>query len=227
MTFQQALTVFSTILILSGCHKKQTDLEFEQNVLYEIIPEIIDSLNVDLILRPVPPPGKPIFDENDSLIGIDTVGVGKAYAEYERKKKELVVSNPRLIIYVFDTVNLLEQRDKSALIHYLQEKNLELDSTDISDNYKIEIDKIQFKKNVELRYRSELPDGISLWDKKFDINMAGTTSFSRIQFDKTKTYGVLNASYGCGSLCGWGTRIFIRKVNGKWTILKVVETSVS
>ncbi len=45
-------------------------------------------------------------------------------------------------------------------------------------------------------------------------------SLSRIAFDKSYTKGVLSYWYNCGSLCGEGCILYIKKVNGKWVIVK-------
>ena len=52
--------------------------------------------------------------------------------------------------------------------------------------------------------------------------------FSRIIFDKTKNYGVLNGGYTIGILNGSGFRIFIKKnKSGNWIIDKIEGTWIS
>lgn len=45
-------------------------------------------------------------------------------------------------------------------------------------------------------------------------------TLSRIAFNQTYTQGVLYYWYSCGSLCGEGCILYIKKVNGKWVIDK-------
>ncbi|TPE46414.1 hypothetical protein [Pontibacter mangrovi] len=46
------------------------------------------------------------------------------------------------------------------------------------------------------------------------------SSLSRIAFNKSYTKGVLSYWYSCGSLCGEGCILYIKKVKGRWVIDK-------
>ena len=53
-------------------------------------------------------------------------------------------------------------------------------------------------------------------------------NYTKIVFDKTKSYGVLNAGYVSAPLNGYGVRIFIKKdENGQWIIDEVKGTWIS
>jgi hypothetical protein len=67
----------------------------------------------------------------------------------------------------------------------------------------------------------------AIWKKKYDFYFSGTTSLSRIQFDSTKSFGILHSGMGCGKLCGSGVRVFIRKEKNKWIIDKIIVTEIS
>ena len=224
MTFKQKLGIISTILLVSSCTTKQTDLEFEKAVLYEIFPALMDSTNIDLRLSPPPPP-RPIFDENDSLIGVDTTGMKKLREDYEKRKSQLESDSVKLFIAVIDSAYILEVEEKQELLDYFEDEKIVLDSTSLSKEYKIDINKLVADDKLRFIYRSELPEGSEMWREKYDL--AGSISISRIQFDQSRTFGMLNSGYGCGRLCGGGARIFIKKVNGKWIIQELVGTWVS
>ena len=52
------------IVLFVSCQKKITHLEFEKNVMTEILPSLIDSTCIDtrIYMNPPPPYGKMIFD---------------------------------------------------------------------------------------------------------------------------------------------------------------------
>ncbi|GGW39253.1 hypothetical protein [Arenibacter certesii] len=78
-----------------------------------------------------------------------------------------------------------------------------------------------------LKYRSEFPANNDIWNEKYDFHLSGTTGYSRIQFDRTKKFGVFISGFGCGKLYGFSGIVLIRNVNGKWRIDKIEVTEVS
>ena len=95
--------------------------------------------------------------------------------------------------------------------------------------FKVDFDKLK-SDNEKLRFKpfSEFPDGRDIWTTDYDFNFQGSLSFSRILFDETRSFGVLNAGFVKGRLNGSGSRIFIRKdENGVWIVDKITGTWVS
>ncbi|WP_299438253.1 hypothetical protein [uncultured Aquimarina sp.] len=211
-------------LTLFSCNKKQTELEFEQAVLYEIFPQLVDSLHFDIRLSPPPPP-MPIFDENQNLIGTDTTGMAKKQVEYEKRKAELQSDTKTLVIAIIDTTYSLEKKAQNELIKHFD--NIELDTLNSKSNYKIDIEKLKTNGKWKFKPRSNFPTGRRLWKDEYDFHLAGTTWLSNIRFDKTKSFGILESGYGCGGLCGYSVRVFIYKKEGKWFIDEVFVTAVS
>ncbi|GGE29132.1 hypothetical protein [Psychroflexus planctonicus] len=226
MTTQRTLLLISIILVLFSCEKKQSELEFEQSVVYEIFPALMDSLHFDFRLNPPPPP-RPVFNEKGEIIGTDTTGIGKALSDYEKKKAELKADSVKLVVAIRDSVYPLELDEKNQLLEHFQSHNLKLDSTDLSTEYKIDLNKLIADKNLRFKYLSDFPEGTNIWKKDYDFHFSGVAYLSRIQFDKTKNFGVLESEISCGRLCGAGIRVFIKKVKGKWIIEKIEDTWVS
>ncbi|TRZ45131.1 hypothetical protein [Robertkochia solimangrovi] len=224
------MLVFCLILIFAlhnSCEKKQSELEFEQSVVYEIFPALMDSLHFDYRLKPPPPPPRPIFNEQGEIIGTDTTGIAKASNEYLQRKAELKADSVKLVIAINDSVYPIGKKEGDQLLKYFAENNLRLDSTDISTKYLIDLNKLQADKKLRFKYLSEFPEGSDIWKKDYNFHLSGTTSLSRIQFDSTKSFGVLRSGMGCGKLCGSGVRVFIRKENNKWIIDKIIVTEIS
>ncbi|GGK12926.1 hypothetical protein GCM10007962_04130 [Yeosuana aromativorans] len=211
------------ILVLFSCEKKQSELEFEQSVLYEIFPALMDSLHFDFRIKPPPPP-RPIFNEKGEIIGTDTTGIGKALAGYEERKAELNADSVKLVVAIRDSVYPLKTEERNQLLKHFQNQNLKLDSTDLSTEYKIELNKLIADKKLRFKYLSEFPEGKDIWKKEYSFHLGGLTNLTRIQFDTTKSFGILECGMGCGRNCGYGVRVFIMKVNGKWLIDKLEET---
>ena len=47
------------------------------------------------------------------------------------------------------------------------------------------------------------------------------------QYIKAKENGNLEVSYRCGGKCGLGYKVFLKKIHGKWRVIKKVETWIS
>ncbi|WP_146035284.1 hypothetical protein [Formosa algae] len=90
---KQTLILLSTFLVLFNCKEKQTDLEFEQSVAYEIFPALMAKLHFDIRLAPPPPP-QPIYDTKNNLIGYDTIMAEKTIAEWKKRKRNLKLILP-------------------------------------------------------------------------------------------------------------------------------------
>ena len=226
MTKKRTLLLIPIMLFLFNCEKKQSDLEFEQSVVYEIFPALMDSLHFDFRLKPPTPP-RPIFNEKGEIIGTDTTGIAKSLADYEKRKAQLKADSVKLVVAIRDSVYPLEIEERKQLLEHFPNQNLKLDSTDLSTYYKIEINKLIADNKLRFKYLSEFPEGSDIWKKEYPFHLSGVTHLTRIQFDTTKSFGVLESGMGCGKLCGWGVLVFIKKINGKWIIDKLEETWIS
>ena len=227
MTTKLTFVIISTFLLLISCDKKQTDLEFEKSVANEIFPALLDSVFHDIRLAPPPPPPPPTPNSewNDSTaVKWDE---SKMIAEYEKRKAELEKDTTKLVIAIVDSTYQINERAKKELIDFYKDFEIELDTINITKSYKINLTDLKHADKFKLKYRSELPETSKVWKGDYDFYLSGITGFSRIQFDRTKSYGVMISGFGCGRLCGFSGLVFIRKINGKWKIDKVKVTAVS
>ena len=226
MTTKRTFLLISIILVLFGCKKKQSELEFEQSVVYEIFPILMDSLHFDFRLK-LPPPPMPIFNEKGEIIGTDTTGIGKGLADYEKRKAELEADSVKLVVAIRDSVYPLETEERNQLLKHFSNQNLKLDSTDLSTEYKIDLNKLIADNKLRFKYLSDFPKGSDIWKKEYSFQLGGVTHLTRIQFDTTKSFGVLESGMGCGQLCGFSGLVFIHKINGKWIIDEIKITGIS
>ena len=99
-----------------------------------------------------------------------------------------------------------------------------------TDEYKFDLKAFENNKKFNFQNTSKYPH-----EKNWDLNdvsnvlfPVGTISVSRIQFNKTKTSGILAAGASCGGgRCGRGFIIIIENKSGKWKIEKIIHTWVS
>ena len=248
MTIKRTFLLISIFLTLFNCVKQQSELEFEQSVVYEIFPAIMDSLHYDFRIAPPPPPPPPkpinkdtlhydsriapppppklLSNKKEKIIKTDTTGIGKGLAANKKNIEELEADSVKLVVAVRDFAYSLEKKEKNQLLKHFSEQNLKLDKTDLSTEYKIELNKFKTDK-FNYKYLSGFPKGKYIWETDYNFHLSATSFLTRIQFDSTKSFGILKIGMGCGPLCGIGVRVFIRKANGKWIIDKIVRTEIS
>lgn len=220
MTTKLTFVTISIFLLLISCDKKQTDLEFEKSVANEIFPALLDSVFHDT--RLAPPPNSEWSDSTATKWD-----ESKMIAEYEKRKTKLEKDTTKLVIAIVDSTYQINERAKKELIDFYKDFKIELDTINITKSYKINLTDLKHADKFKLKYRSELPATSKVWKGDYDFYLSGITGFSRIQFDRTKSYGVMISGFGCGRLCGFSGLVFIRKINGKWIIDKVKVTAVS
>ncbi|MGE8554774.1 MAG: hypothetical protein ACN6OB_12710 [Chryseobacterium jejuense] len=107
--------------------------------------------------------------------------------------------------------------------------------SDSSTKYKLTNDSVwNFKlekynsSKYNLKNSDELPftDTLTEWKNKYP-KFSGGLSFSKIYFDDAKETGIFEVTYYCGPTCGLGYSVYVKKINNKWTILKVERIWIS
>ena len=226
--FQIIATLLILLIFVSSCEKKQTELEFEKSVMTEIFPSLVDSICVDCRILFLPMPlGKSIYDKNDNYIGRDTSNIK---SEKEKWKKELVKikNDTSKIIIALAPVRKIRGDVNSDFEKHFPKHKLYVPKEEMDVEYIFDFKNIKLNNKFELRNLSEFPkERGAIWNTKYNFVFSGVLDFSRIQFDKDKRFGVLDAGFGCGSKFGQGSRIYIKKINNKWVIDKIEGTWVS
>lgn len=226
--FQKITSLLILLIFVSSCEKKQTELEFEKSVMTEIFPSLVDSICVDCRILFLPMPlGKSIYDKNDNYIGQDTSNIK---ADREKWKKELVKikNDTSKIIIAFAPVRKIRGDVYSDFEKHFPKIKLYVPKEEMDVEYIFDFKNIKLNNKFELKNLSEFPkERGAIWNTKYNFIFSGVLDFSRIQFDKDKRFGVLDAGFGCGSKFGQGSRIYIKKINNKWVIDKIEGTWVS
>ena len=226
--FQKIVSLLILLILISSCEKKQTELEFEKSVMTEIFPSLVDSICVDCRILFLPMPlGKSIFDENNNYIGSDTSNIK---SEREKWKKELVKikNDTSKIIIAFAPVRKIRGDVNSDFEKHFPKIKLYVPKEEMDVEYIFDFKNIKLNNKFKLKNLSEFPkERGAIWNTKYNFVFSGVLDFSRIQFDKDKKFGVLDAGFGCGSKFGQGFRIYIKKINNKWVIDKIEGTWIS
>ncbi|EIJ38603.1 hypothetical protein JoomaDRAFT_1591 [Galbibacter orientalis DSM 19592] len=239
MKFFNILIFISIVHFSCEQEKIPTNLEFEQKVFYNIFPKLVDLTYYDLRLIPPPPPPSDYLEEKGYDVKKDykkayddwkkSDDYLQRYKAWERERDSIVNDNALIYIAFSDSIAGFDKEDMFELLNHFKNEKLIIDSKNLDFNtgFKVDFNKLK-SNNKKLRFKpvSSFPEGSEIWNDKYDL--AGVLSFSRILFDKTKSYGVLNAGFMKGRLNGGGLRIFIKKdKKGTWIIDEIKETWIS
>jgi len=193
--------------------------------MLEIYPNLIDSLWVyNSISNSV---SFVKLDKKDKIIGVEPKDKDKLKQEYNKQLAEIKKDTSRIFIVILDTISRIQPFERNELKNRFKNvslyKNKELDTLEYSIDHK----KFSSTKHFKVKYITKFKMNERVWESKNAYNFWGVVSFSRIQFDTEKKYGILTSSVICGGLCGHGYRFFIKKVKEKWIIDKVEEAWIS
>lgn len=231
--FQKIASLLILLIFVSSCEKKLTELEFEKSVMTEIFPSLVDSICVDCRkMLPPPPMGESIFDENGHYVRTDSTKATKEEKIKYRNWKEalkIIDRDTSKVVIAFETK--MKWSHFSLKDDFVKHFNgIKVVDSKINQDLEYDFDfkKIKLNNKFELKNLSEFPkERGAIWNTKYSFVFSGVLDFSRIQFDKDKRFGVLDAGFGCGSKFGQGSRIYIKKINNKWVIDKIEGTWVS
>nr|WP_299488329.1 hypothetical protein [uncultured Allomuricauda sp.] len=194
MDFRNCLFGISIIVFL-GCSSRQTGLQFEQKVLYQIVPQIIDS---------------EFPDTSEGFMLKKTVDGSSVWM------KE---TSANTIIGILDSVYEFDQKFYKKYINlHFSNHDLKLAKLNSAKAYKLDISKIKKSKNYYYQYLSEIPDSKIRWKRKKEFYLMGLVGFSRIYFDKERKNGVLDFTMSCGQQCGMTALVYLKNENGDWKV---------
>lgn len=208
-------------IILTSCNKKEKDLQFEKDAMYEIYPSLIDSVWVNAVLTYIPPP-PPGVDPSEYKLNRRNESkkrFNKELAEFKKKKFHVDL--------VFFDKTAVRDNSKELQEHF---KDAVISKNNVPDTleYKLDRKKLDAYNAFHLKYVSRIPRGNDrLFYNECCYSVPGIIILSRIQFDSEKKYGVLTAGIECGGMCGYGYRIYIKKVKDKWVVDKIEDAWIA
>jgi hypothetical protein len=218
---KKIISILLLLILIFGCGNKNSELEFEKDVMLEIYPNLMDSIWVhDSSINNLP---FVKLDKKGKVIGYEEQNKNEIRKENKRVLEGIKRKNSKIFAVICDTIYPIRTDEITEFTKYYKNiiisKNITNDTLNKEKISKIRNFKIKFVQKFEM---SERP-----WHTNDDYNFNGMIFFSRIQFDITKKYGILTIETMCGGLCGNGYTIFIKNVNNKWMVDKVELTWIS
>ena len=216
------IVFFIALVISYSCHiDERKSIDDEKQVMAEIFPTLMDSMWVEITFSMMPGPIEEIYDSNSRHSILKLIEKGQSFKnklieELEKKK----ITPGQMTIVVNDTIHAIDKENISYVRKHFRTL-LFNDEKGITDSgYKIDFSKYRADKIFNLVYASEFK--LEKHDQSREYILS-QVSFSRILFDREKTFGVLTCEYNCGVQCGTGYRIFIKKLNDRWKIERIEE----
>lgn len=226
MKLSKVIFIILTLLSFLGCEKKIDDLQFEKDVLNNVFVEIVDSIYMDR--RIITPPPSPRFNEETNKI--DTTGLQKELKEYWHFRDSIKNDKTRILIAVYDSIKKISPQETKIILNKNNISGYGYDISKETEEFKFDLKPFKNNKKFHFESTSKFPH-----EKQWNLNdisnlkfPVGSISISRIQFDKTRTSGILAAGASCGGgKCGRGFFITIENKSGKWKIKRIIHTWVS
>ena len=97
----------------------------------------------------------------------------------------------------------------------------------ISPDSLIKYRKLKFKSDYRVHEKIDLFQTPILYYIEKNYQKAGICYFYKPVFSRNKTYAVIQYWVDCGSLCGWGKTVLMKKTKDKWIIIDTLGYSES
>ncbi|MEC4005952.1 hypothetical protein OX283_014910 [Flavobacterium sp. SUN052] len=232
MTKLQKTTFIFIILLFASCKKNENNIEFNRNVLAEILPIIVDSTCVDTRIFSNPPPryGKLIFNKEGHYVRTDsTIATPEEIKNLKEWKQQVtdIKKDTSKVIIAFDSKILPYEKEYEKIVvkNFPKDTLLKI-KEDKTKEYILNYKNIKLNGKFKLKNINEF-DKENIFERKYKFNFSGILRVSGIKFDKKKVNGILDVGFTCGHECGYGNKIFIRKIKNKWKIIKMEQTWIS
>ena len=232
MTKLHKTTFIFIIILFANCKKSENDIEFNKQVLTEILPSIIDSTCVDVRLysNAPPPYGKMLFDKEGRYVKIDSTKA--TTEEIQRLKKwkidiaEIKKDTSKVIIAFDSKISPYEKEFELIVNKDFPKDTLKKYIVDKTKQYVLNYKNIKLNGKFKLKNINEF-ERENIFERKYKFNFSGILRVSGIKFDLKKENGILEVGFTCGRECGYGRKVFIKKVKAKWKIIKIERTWIS
>lgn len=218
------ILIFGSLSYNSNGQVQENYLTSTDELIYEFLPAVVDSMYKDFRLPiPIPPP-VPGLNEKDSLEYIQKME--ESWEHYYSERERLKNSPSKIFIGIANTIRMTETVHINL---FKSEFNVEIDSMSLKNNYlkPINLERIKNQDKFDFKLGSFYLNKDDIWKNKGENLFMGIVSISNIIFDKTGSYGVFTATYGCGKLCGYCTRFYLKRIKGEWEIIRTKNYCVS
>lgn len=238
MTKLQKTTFILILILFASCKRNENDIEFNKdiefnrNVLAEILPSIMDSTCVDVRIFSNPPPryGKSIFNKEGYYVKTDSTKATpeeiKNFKEWKQQISDIEKDTSKVIIAFDPKILPYEKEYEKIIVENFPKDTLLKIKTDKTKEYILDFKNIKLNGKFKLKNINEF-DKENIFERKYKFNFSGILRVSGIKFDKKQENGILEVGFICGRECGYGNKIYIRKVKNKWKIIKMERNWIS
>lgn len=232
MTNLYKITFILLIVLFASCNKDKNDLEFNEKVLTEILPSIVDSTCVDTRIFSNPPPkyGEAVFDKEGRYIKTDSTKATpkeiKNLKNWKKNVAEIDKDTSKVIIAFDPKISPYDNEYELIISKDFPKDTLKKIINDKTKEYVLNYRNIKLNGKFKLKHIHEF-NKENIFERKYKFNFSGILRISGIKFDKKKENGILDVGFICGRLCGYGNKVYIRKVKNQWKIIKMEGTWIS
>ena len=232
--------IIGALILLSSmicCESKKDEFELEKTILTQILATLVDSICVDSrLVEPPPPFGESVFDNTGHYVRTDSTKATDEqkvrFVKWKRSKDEAKKDTSKVFIAFNPLIKKgFHPYSNRGLLKEYPISDFSLKGKDTVKSFVLDFDKIRLNNKFKLKSISEFPNtdnhNYFLFERNYNFVFSGIFTVSRIQFDKQRKKGVLEASFDYCGKCGSGYNVYIVNVNGLWVIERLEETWVS
>ena len=222
------------VLGLFSCNKAVSELDFEKRVMNDIFIEVIDSIYSEPELLPPrkPPPPEIYLSTNnqnikDSILNHYSIIHKENVIKFKKRANEIRSNSNRISIAVVDTIHRVEKNHENVLIENFSNENIIIGAENNQAEYLINLDEFNKSNKYQFKYYLDSTDDFNIWEENYLSQPRSIVSFSRIQFDTTKKYGIFSGLITYSKHSGHGFYVLLIKENKVWKIEKIIDTWLS
>lgn len=223
---RKLLTYLIILIAAAGCGEPKTSEEF---IVGNILPELIDSLNISRI-NIIPPPPPPIYDIDSNIVGVDSVIAKSIFEKHEQDMRRIDSIDSRLLLGVVDSclrVNWKDLEDRNYYDDNLCRDIVLHNIKEVVVAKKIVLNEISEPSGVQLMSISELKENYDDYRKIQNRKLGGTIAMSKVYFNKTREYGLIVFETQPFFNQGAGYYILIERNHGNWKVKRIYQSWIS
>lgn len=176
---------------------------------------VLNSSFDNLIFHLEYPPPPPMISDANQQDSIEYEKVMKLYQKNKAKYNKLIK-----VVLLYDNLVSIDTTELAG--RYSESFDKEIVKIIKNSNKKTE--KIDFKKIAKSGKWLLKPQSVKQSENEYPIVKA---YFSRVVFNNSKTKAAFTYSLNCGRDCGHKDLIFMKKINGKWSVIERITLWVS
>lgn len=225
MKINQIVYIFLILFTLTNC---KNNAPKEEEILNDIFPQLVDSLDI-VMTNYFLPPAPPLYDKDTNFIGIDTIAAELIKTKYKRALNKIDSVDSRLLFGINDSCFIINLKSINKRVYNeneLLKRVLSANVNSVQRSRKLIINQIDCGNDYQIVYNSELKNKYdNAWSVK-DRRFGGVISISKAYFDKANKVGLIQFEIFQSPMDGGGYYLILQEVNNKWLIKRIFKSWV-